>query len=165
MNTALLPKTSQPTTQPKLLAPGEGDKHVMLTHTFVWKVTGADTNGQYAIAEVMDTEGGSAPIHSHPWEETFYILEGEMEIQVGQQREILGAGAVVHVPANAVHAFRVCSPTYRALISIAPAEAEAFYRETGETITSLPPDPIAFAEICEKHHLQLYSTFLVCRVQ
>jgi hypothetical protein len=43
--------------KPKTLAPGEGDAHPMLTHTLVWKVTGDDTNGQYAIFEMIDTAG------------------------------------------------------------------------------------------------------------
>lgn len=157
MNKNLMPKPPQPTTQPKLLTSGEGEMHTMLTHTFTWKVTGADTNGQYAIAEVTDTEGGSAPVHSHPWEETFYILEGEMEVQVGEQTQILGAGAVIHIPANTIHAFRICSPTCRTLISLAPASAAEFYRETGEKITSLPPDPIAFTEICTQHDVEIYA--------
>jgi quercetin dioxygenase-like cupin family protein len=141
--------------KPKTLASGAGETHQMLTHTVVWKTTGEDTNGHYAMFEVTDTAGGAAPLHSHPWEETFYILEGELEIQVGNRRETIRAGATSHIPANAVHAFTVISPTARALLVISPAAAEAFYREVGERIISLPPDPIVFAEICEKYNLQL----------
>jgi quercetin dioxygenase-like cupin family protein len=142
--------------KPKTLASGEGESHKMLTHTLVWKTTTDDTNGHYAMFEITDTSGGAAPLHSHPWEETFYILEGELEVQVGNRRQQIGAGAMSHIPANAVHAFTVLSPVVRALLVISPASAEAFYREVGEKITSLPPDPIVFQEICEKHNLRLY---------
>ncbi len=146
--------TLQPA-KPKTLAAGEGDTHPLLTHMLVWKIAGEDTNGHYAMFEMMDTTGGSAPVHSHPWEETFYILEGEIEIQVGNRREILRAGSVSHIPANAVHAFKVTSAVVRALLIVAPASAADFYREAGAKITSMPPDPIVFAEICGKYGLQL----------
>jgi quercetin dioxygenase-like cupin family protein len=141
--------------KPKTLASGAGESHQLLTHTLVWKTTTEDTNGRYAMFEITDTTGGSAPVHSHPWEETFYILEGELEIQIGNRREIIGAGAVAHIPANAVHAFTIVSPVARSLIVVSPAVAEGFYREVGEKITSMPPDPIVFQEICDKYNLQL----------
>jgi quercetin dioxygenase-like cupin family protein len=140
--------------KPKTLASGEGESHQMLTHTIVWKTTSDDTNGHYAMFEVTDTVGGAAPLHSHPWEETFYILEGELEVQVGNRRETIGAGATCHIPAHAVHAFTVISPVARALLVISPASAEAFYREVGEKMT-MPPDPIVFAQICQKYDIQL----------
>lgn len=140
---------------PKTLAPGEGDAHPMLTHTVVWKVTGDDTNGQYAMFEMIDTAGGEAPLHCHPWEETFYILEGEIEIQAGDFQQIVSAGAMSHIPANTAHRFKVRSPMARALHIVSPASGAAFYREVGTGIVNLPPDPIVFQEICAKHGLQL----------
>jgi quercetin dioxygenase-like cupin family protein len=139
---------------PKTLAPGAGDTHQLLTHTIVWKVTANDTKGHYALFEMSDHEGGGAPVHSHPWEETFYILAGEIEILLGNRREVFGAGAVVHVPANAIHAFQICSPIARALVIMAPGHAEAFYREAGAKLTSLPPDPIVMEELAAKYQLQ-----------
>jgi quercetin dioxygenase-like cupin family protein len=141
--------------KPKTLAAGEGDTHPLLTHTLVWKVASEDTNGHYAMFEMTDKFGGSAPVHSHPWEETFYILEGEIEIQIGNRREILSAGAVGHIPAKAVHAFKICSPIARVLLILAPASAEAFYREVGAKITIFPPDPSTFQKICDKYDVRL----------
>jgi quercetin dioxygenase-like cupin family protein len=139
---------------PKTLAPGAGDTHQLLSSTIVWKTTADDTNGHYALFEMSEHEGGGAPIHSHPWEETFYILAGEIEILLGNRREVFGAGAVVHIPANAIHAFQICSPIARALAIIAPGNAEAFYREAGAKLTSLPPDPIVMQELAAKYNVQ-----------
>lgn len=141
--------------KPKTLTAGEGDTHPLLTHTIVWKATATDTNGHYALFEMSDQFGGGAPVHSHPWEETFYILEGEIEILLGNRREVFGAGAMVHIPANAVHAFQICSPSARALGIVAPGNAEAFYREAGAKLTALPPDPIVMQELAEKYQLRL----------
>jgi hypothetical protein len=54
-----------------------------------------------------------------------------------------------------VHTFKVLSPIARVLVIVSPAAAAEFYREVSERITSLPPDPIVFQEICAKYGLQL----------
>ncbi len=148
--------TTTKAAMPKMLASSAGDTHTLLTHTIVWHTTTNETKGQYAIFEMIDHEGGGAPVHSHPWEETFYILEGEIEILISDRREVVGTGAVVHIPANTIHAFQICSPIARALGIIAPGQAEAFYREAGAKLTSLPPDPIVMQELAAKYGLQLY---------
>lgn len=146
--------TTVKTAMPKTLAPGAGDAQTLLTHTLVWKTTASDTNGKYAMCEMIDHEGGGAPVHSHPWEETFYILAGEVEILLDDRREVFGAGAVVHIPANTIHAFQICSPIARVLVIIAPGHAEAFYHEAGARLT-MPLDPIVLQELAAKYNLQL----------
>ncbi|MBD2066289.1 cupin domain-containing protein [Leptolyngbya sp. FACHB-671] len=138
----------------KILASGEGEMHSMLTHTLVWKLDGNDTNGQYAVFEMIDAAHGEPPLHSHPWEETFYILEGELEITLGNRQHVITAGAVSHIPANAVHTFKVLSAIARVLIIVSPAAAE-FYREVGKRMTSLQPDLTVLQEISAKYGLQL----------
>jgi quercetin dioxygenase-like cupin family protein len=142
--------------KPKNLASGEGDTQAMLTHTLVWKLAGNNTNGQYAMFEMIDATHGEAPLHSYPWEETFYILEGELEITLGNRQQVMTAGAVSHIPANAVHTFKVISSIACVLVIVSPAAAAGFYQEVGEKITSLPPDLMVFQAICAKYNLQLY---------
>jgi len=143
--------------KPKTLAPGEGEAHSLLTTTLVWKATASDTDGHYAMFEMIDTAGGSAPVHSHPWEETFYILEGEIEIQIGNYRERLSAGATSHVPANAFHAFTVTSAIARVLVIVSSASAEAFYREAGAKLKTLPPEPIVVQALSTKYGFRLQA--------
>lgn len=140
---------------PKVLSAGEGDSFQMLSHTFTYKVKPEDTRGQWLMYEATDTVGNGAPLHSHPWEETFYILEGELEIQLSDQAFTAQAGATVYFPENTVHAFRVCSETVRILV-IMPAYADGFYREVGEKLTTLPPDPEVFQAVAANHNLQLF---------
>lgn len=147
--------TTQTLPTPKVLAAGEGDSFQMLSHTLTYKVTPADTRGQWLMYEAADTRGNGAPLHSHPWEETFYLLEGELEIQMGQRTFTAQAGATVYFPENAVHAFKVCSETVRILV-IMPAYADGFYREVSEKITSLPPNPEVFQTVAANHNLQLF---------
>ena len=65
------------------------------------------TTGSY---EVFLQEGpeGSGPIpHTHPWDESFYVIRGEVDFSVDRS-ELRAArpGDLVHVPAGTPHWFR-----------------------------------------------------------
>ncbi|MBD2112815.1 MULTISPECIES: cupin domain-containing protein [Cyanophyceae] len=141
--------------RPIFLESDEGRAYQMLTHTITRKLTSVDTNGYYALAELTDTAGSGAPLHSHPWEETFYVLEGEFEMLIGNQQQICPAGSTAHVPAGAVHGFKILSPVGRALLLIAPASAEAFYLEVSDRVSDLTTDMETMQEICTKYGLEL----------
>lgn len=141
--------------QPKILLPGEGESYKMLTHTFVRKITGDDTQGEYAMFEMIDYADTGAPLHSHPWEETFYILEGEIEMQMEGSKQVVSAGSVIHLPKDTVHAFKICSPVARALIIMSPALREEFFQDMSAANVSLPEDLVTFQEISAKHGLSI----------
>jgi Cupin domain len=42
------------------------------------KLDGAQTAGRFALADGVLPRGASPPLHSHPQDETFYVLEGEL---------------------------------------------------------------------------------------
>jgi quercetin dioxygenase-like cupin family protein len=57
---------------------------------------------------VIDAREGDGPgLHTHPYEETFVILEGGATFTVDGQAREATAGTVVVVPAGAVHRFTV----------------------------------------------------------
>lgn len=141
--------------RPIFLESDKGRAYQMLTHTITRKLTSVDTDGYYALVELTDTAGAGAPLHSHPWEETFYVLEGEFEMLIGNQSQICSVGSIAHVPADAVHGFKILSPVGRALALIAPASAEAFYLEVGDRVSNLATDMETMQEICAKYGLQL----------
>ena len=65
-------------------------------------------------AEVIQTEnltigysslktGSLIPLHYHPEEATDILLEGELEMRVGDRVEIIKPGMIIHVPSNTPH--------------------------------------------------------------
>lgn len=152
--------TAQVLSHAKVLLPGEGPAYRMLTHIFTEKVTPAETNGDWFMVEVTDTEGAGAPLHAHPWYEVFYILEGELEARVGNRKIRATAGSSLYFPENCAHDFTIVSPTVRFLVMM-PAHAEGFYREVSERITSFPPNLEIFQELFDKYDMQLLEKPLV----
>lgn len=52
---------------------------------------------------VTITEGSILPAHSHIHEQVTYIIEGELEMKVGNELVILRAGSVQVIPSNVTH--------------------------------------------------------------
>ena len=107
--------------------------------------TGDDTNGKYAQWEAIVPPGGGPPPHVHSREEEgFYILEGEITFQIGDQRVVATAGMFANMPVGTPHSFKNESPRpARMLISVAPAGLEQMFFEVGVPVapgaTSAPP--------------------------
>jgi uncharacterized cupin superfamily protein len=100
--------------------------------------------------------GGGPPPHRHNFEESFILLEGEIEATFRGVKSVVKEGETVHIPANAPHQFQNTSsrPT-RLLCICSPAGQEEFFAQVGvpvATRTTLPPklDSAAQAEFRAK---------------
>jgi quercetin dioxygenase-like cupin family protein len=107
------------------------------------KLTGEQTGGRFALWEGVLPHGAAPPLHSHPQDETFVVLEGEMTAWVGPDGRRGGAGAAVLAPAGVPHTFRVESDTARMLFLSTPAGIEDYVLALAEPARWpwLPPPP------------------------
>ena len=67
--------------------------------------SGAETGG-YELFVQKGSPGMGPPPHAHDWDESMYILGGEVEIGVGGETSLYGPGALAHVPAGTPHWYR-----------------------------------------------------------
>ena len=51
----------------------------------------------------LEPNGGQVPWHNHPNEEIYMILEGEAEMALGDELQMLRAGQVVYIPSGVFH--------------------------------------------------------------
>src|ERR1700733_6801818 len=78
---------------------GPGDQYAFL-------VTGAQSNGAYFIMEGIIPPGGGPPPHiHHREEECFYLLEGTLEITLGEKKFNAAIGDFIQIPRGTVHKF------------------------------------------------------------
>ncbi len=106
---------------------GPGDMYTFL-------VTGEQTGGAYFVMEALVPPGGGPPPHIHRNEdETFYIVEGQCSIRLGDQTVNAAAGDFVNVPRGIVHCFRnEGTSTMRMVLTYSPSGIEKFFEETLE---------------------------------
>src|SRR5215213_3012709 len=67
--------------------------------------SGAQT-GSYEIFHQAGPEGSGPPPHSHPWDEAFYVITGQIAFGVDGSDLIAEPGTLVHLPAGSTHWFR-----------------------------------------------------------
>jgi uncharacterized cupin superfamily protein len=84
--------------------------------------------------EALVPAGGGPPPHIHTREdETFYLLEGQLEFLLGDETVVAGAGDFVNVPRGTVHRFQnTGAQTARVLLTFTPAGIEHWFEETLE---------------------------------
>ena len=104
------------------------------------KLDGRQTAGRFALWEAVLPRGAAPPLHSHPQDETFYILEGELTVWLiepgpaadasglpgwgATQGRRCGVNDVMFAPGGTAHTFRVESDTARVLVLSTPAGIE-----------------------------------------
>ncbi|HET9720514.1 MAG TPA: cupin domain-containing protein [Solirubrobacteraceae bacterium] len=107
------------------------------------KLEGRHTAGRFGLWEGVLPRGAAPPLHSHPQDETFYLLEGEVTAWLAEPERCdedwvethgrrCGAGAVIFAPAGTPHTFRVESDTARMLFLSTPAGIEDYVRALSE---------------------------------
>jgi quercetin dioxygenase-like cupin family protein len=121
---------------PVLKDPGEGRTVGVVGDIYRFLAVGEDTDGRYAVWEAIVPPGGGPPPHVHSREEeSFYMLEGEIAFQAGEQRFVAKAGMFANMPVGCLHCFKNESGRpARMLISVAPAGLEKMFLEVGQPV-------------------------------
>ena len=122
-------------------AAAEGERWWWLGTLAIIRVPGEAVGGRYALMEFLLPHHASPPRHTHPQDESFIVLEGDVTMVAGDTRVLLGPGGVGAVPGGVVHTFRVESDTARALVLSTPAGIEQLPRAMGVRADApiLPP--------------------------
>jgi quercetin dioxygenase-like cupin family protein len=105
-------------------------------------VTGKETEGRLFQMLVSYPRGGAPPLHiHHDADETFYVLDGEVTILVGEERYECKAGDFVLGPKGVPHAFLVQSERAEMLVTFSPAGLEGFFAEVAPAVVPGEPPP------------------------
>jgi len=139
-----------------------------IAHTFSFLATAKDTDGAFSLIHCFFRKDFMAPPHYHKLEdESFYVLEGEIDFHVGDKKIIAGPGDFILLPKNIPHHFNLITDTAKALLHISPAGFETFFQEFGRPAQTLDLPPIPSAnprsEMFQKMHdrmIELGNVFM-----
>ena len=125
------------------LGPDEGEALWFNGGLGLLKATGDQTEGRFAVFEVLAPVGFASPLHIHRREDEFFVvLSGEVRVQHGEEVIEAVAGSIVYGPRDVAHGFRVDSAEARLLLFFGPAGVEGFFREGGKPARSLGLPPV-----------------------
>ena len=146
--------------------PEEGEKLAIAGSDYRIVLTGEQTGDTLAVIE-MNIPPGSGPVpHEHPsFQESFYVLEGEVEFRTKSGIYTGRKGAMVTIPEGGpVHNFRnVSGEMARLLCIVAPAGLDAFFKEVSNALAKegkpQPPtdaEKAKLLETAERYGQKLY---------
>lgn len=104
---------------------------------------GDETGGQMSLTEVVvPPHAVGPPLHTHDFDEAFYMLEGELIFQVNEDLATKGAGEVSFAARNVAHTLANHSEApARYVLVCAPAGFERHWaRMAAEATGSEPPE-------------------------
>ena len=112
--------------------------------TYTITVAGEETGNRFCVIDMHVPPGGGPGPHRHDFEETFILLEGELEVTFRGQKSLVGAGSTINIPSNAPHQFHNSSSRLVRMICIcSPAGNDRFFKEVGVPVASRTAPPPA----------------------
>jgi quercetin dioxygenase-like cupin family protein len=131
---------------------GTGAEYVAPDATVTVKVGSEHSGGQYEIFEIDAPRGPASPPHSESWSKAFYVLQGRILVQAGDQGYDLGPGSSISIPAGTVNTFSVLTPSAKFLAVSQTGKMSAFFTDLA---TVDPADYAALGEISSRHGVTL----------
>ncbi len=151
---------------PVIMRKGEGKKTVMLgPDPYMFAITGADNDGHFdfIIATITYLQGPPLHIH-HEQDDTFFILEGTLTLQVGDDLVDLHPGDLASAPKGTPHAFvNVHKEPARTINIMTPGG----FDRTLEAFAALPPgqpDQQVLDELAQKHKTEFVGPTIADRL-
>jgi mannose-6-phosphate isomerase-like protein (cupin superfamily) len=138
-----------------VLKPGEG-RHIDLGgFAMVVKASSDETGGAFTLLEADEPPNFGPPMHiHHDAAETFYVLQGEYLIFLGDAEYRCPAGSVIYIPAGVEHGFRVGSAPSRKLNLYTPAAMVGYFDDLSAGLANGVDDE-ALATIAGKYSMEV----------
>jgi mannose-6-phosphate isomerase-like protein (cupin superfamily) len=143
------------------LAVGEGrTPHPLniLGSEILVKLSVADSRGAVAIFQHVVPPLWGPPLHRHSHEdEWFYVLQGEITVEIDGERGVLSAGESSFAPRGTAHSFRNFSDSAaEILVMAAPGRFNLFFEELASLgAAGSPPDPAAMERLMQGYGIEL----------
>ena len=106
-----------------------------------------DSAGRLCLVHYQSKPGHEPPPHTHIDEdEIYYVLEGELDVYVGDTVQRAGAGDCIFLPRGQAHAWLIRSAVLRTLILTQPANTDRMFRASGDLAHAAKPPVDSYAE-------------------
>ena len=117
--------------------------------------SGAQT-GSYEIFRQVGPEGSGPPPHTHPWDESFYVIDGEIRFGIDDHEHTAQPGTLVHLPAGTRHWFRFAKGGGEMLSITSREGASRLFADLAREVTPDDPDLAKFAEVSARYGAQIF---------
>jgi quercetin dioxygenase-like cupin family protein len=143
------------TAQPFVVPPQDRTRSLRVVGEHITVLASAAQTGSYEIFFQAGPEGSGPPPHSHPWDEAFYVMRGEVAFGIGDRESLAVEGTLVQVPGGTTHWFRYGRGGGERLSMTSGEGASAFFTDLDRNVSPENPDLGKFIGIAESHGLRI----------
>ena len=120
--------------EPIIVPPGGGHNFAINGGSFIHKVSSKDTNGVFSEMEIVTPPGSGIDLHVHEKEDEFVtLLEGEIEVTLGDQTMKAVPGVKALLPRGIPHGFtNIGDEPSRLSVVILPGEFDNYFVELAD---------------------------------
>ena len=139
--------------KPILSAPNAGDQYGFPGTIFYHRTKSSETNGVFSVIELVTEPGQGVSLHVHQHEdELVYIIDGELEVTLGDQKMSAGAGIMALLPRGIPHGFtNVGNRPSRLLDVILPGKFDNYFVELGKLYRVGEPSSEQLDKLAQQH--------------
>ncbi len=114
-----------------------------------------ERTGSYEVFLQSGAEGVGPPLHSHPWDEAYFVIEGVLRVTIGDKVRDLAASGFAHIPAGSYHNYAGIGGPARFVSITSQAGAARFFADLDREVPTVPPDLPALLSVAERHRVQV----------
>ena len=109
-----------------------------------------DTQG-YEVFHIAGPEGKGPGPHFHPWDESFFILHGELHCDIDGVETVAQAGSFIHVPGGSTHWFQFGKGGAAMISMTSQGNASKMFTDFAHGISWDNPDREKLVDLAEKY--------------
>jgi len=114
-----------------------------------------EATGGYEIFLQRGPEGSGPPPHSHPWDESFLVVKGQIEFGIGGDSTTAAPGTLVHLPAGTVHWFRFGAGGGEMVSMTSRLGASRMFTDMARELAPVNPDLAQLVEVGGRHGMKV----------
>lgn len=141
---------------PIVILPDGGDRLNIAGGEFIHKVKSVDTNNVFSVIEIITPPGKGVALHVHEKEdELVYLLQGEIEVTLGDQTMLAVPGVMALLPRGIPHGFTNVGDTPSIVIdTILPGDFDNYFVEMAALYKSGEPTQAEVDALSEKYSIR-----------
>jgi quercetin dioxygenase-like cupin family protein len=142
---------------PFIVMPGRAPRPLNIVGEKVTVLASGAQTGGYEIFLQVGPEGSGPPPHSHPWDESFYVIKGEIAFGIDTSDTIGVPGTLVHLPAGTTHWFRFGKGGGEMISMTSREGASRLFADLDREISPEKPNLGKLIEVGRRHGLAVVA--------
>jgi len=143
------------TAKPFIVAPEDYAPTLDIVGEHVTVLASGEATESYEIFYQRGPEGSGPPPHSHPWDESFFVVKGAIDFGIGDESQTASPGTLVHLPAGTVHWFRFGKGGGEMVSITSRLGASKMFTAIAKEVEPVNPDLAKLAEVGGRHGLKV----------